>query len=68
MAANSYSAADSGTTLSADQVQAHVRAHMAGYKVPRSVVCHEQLPREDTGKSFKRKLRDPHWAGRTRRV
>jgi long-chain acyl-CoA synthetase len=27
-----------------------------------------QLPREDTGKIFKRKLREPYWAGRTRRV
>lgn len=57
-----------GTTLSIEQVQAHVRERMAGYKVPRKVVFVEQMPREDTGKIFKRKLRDPYWEGRTRRV
>jgi long-chain acyl-CoA synthetase len=41
---------------------------IAGFKVPRVVTLHEQLPREDTGKIFKRRLRDPYWAGRTRRV
>jgi long-chain acyl-CoA synthetase len=41
---------------------------MAGYKVPKVVTFHDRLPREDTGKIFKRKLREPYWEGRARRV
>jgi len=26
------------------------------------------LPREDSGKIFKRKLREPYWAGQERRI
>lgn len=45
-------------TLSAEIVQAFLRERLAGYKVPRSVVFDSDLPREDTGKIFKRKLRE----------
>ena len=57
-----------GSALSSAQVQAYLRERIAGYKVPRRVTFHAQLPREDTGKIFKRKLRDPYWEGMTRRV
>ena len=57
-----------GALLQAPDVQAFLRARMAGYKVPRVVAFHAQLPREDTGKIFKRKLRDPFWAGFARRI
>jgi long-chain acyl-CoA synthetase len=57
---------DSG--LTEDAVRAWLRERISGYKVPQVVTLHAQLPREDTGKIFKRKLRDPYWAGRTRRV
>ncbi len=57
-----------GATLTAEAVREWLRERMASYKVPRVVTVHEQLPREDTGKIFKRRLRDPYWAGRTRRV
>ena len=57
-----------GATLSAEEVRDWLAARIAGYKVPRKVDFHEQLPREDTGKIFKRKLRDPFWQGHTRRV
>ena len=57
-----------GVELSADAVRSWLRERLAGYKVPRVVSFHEQLPREDTGKIFKRKLREPYWAGRDRRV
>jgi long-chain acyl-CoA synthetase len=58
----------SGTTLQPDAVRRWLHERVAGYKVPRVVTLHEQLPREDTGKIFKRKLREPYWAGRSRRV
>jgi long-chain acyl-CoA synthetase len=57
-----------GAQLSADEVRAFLRERLAGYKVPQVVTFHDVLPREDTGKIFKRKLREPYWAGRTRRV
>ena len=57
-----------GARLSADEVRAFLRERIAGYKVPAVVTFHDALPREDTGKIFKRKLREPYWAGRARRV
>ncbi len=57
-----------GATLVPDGVRAWLRERLAGYKVPRQVTLHAQLPREDTGKIFKRRLREPYWQGRDRRV
>jgi long-chain acyl-CoA synthetase len=57
-----------GVTLQPDAVQHYLRERIAGYKVPAIVTFHDVLPREDTGKIFKRKLREPYWAGRSRRV
>jgi acyl-CoA synthetase (AMP-forming)/AMP-acid ligase II len=42
--------------LDADAVRAHVRAHLARYKVPRDVVFLATLPRNPTGKILKREL------------
>ncbi|ACY99369.1 MULTISPECIES: AMP-binding protein [Thermomonospora] len=60
--------ADPAAGLTAERVREHVRAGMAGYKVPKVVVFEQSLPREETGKLFKRKLRDPYWAGAGRRI
>jgi long-chain acyl-CoA synthetase len=57
-----------GASLQPHAVQEFLRARLAGYKVPAVVTLHDALPREDTGKIFKRKLREPYWVGRTRRV
>jgi len=57
-----------GTVLEAAQVSAFLQERLAGYKVPRVVTFHAELPREDTGKIFKRKLRDPYWEGMQRRI
>ncbi|MGH7324684.1 MAG: AMP-binding protein [Candidatus Rokuibacteriota bacterium] len=54
--------------LSADTVADFAREHLAGYKVPRSVEFVEEIPRTGSGKILKRLLREPHWAGRDRRV
>ena len=51
-----------GRTASEDEVKAFLRERMAGYEIPRRVEFHADLPREDSGKIFKRKLRDPFWA------
>jgi long-chain acyl-CoA synthetase len=57
-----------GTRPDEEAVRAFVRERMAHFKVPRVVTFHAQLPREETGKIFKRKLREPYWAGRARQV
>jgi long-chain acyl-CoA synthetase len=62
------SADATGAALTVDGVRAWLHERIAGYKVPKVVSFHAQLPREDTGKIFKRKLREPYWAGRERRV
>ena len=57
-----------GASLSEDAVKAYLRDHVSGFKVPKSVDFRTELPREDSGKIFKRKLREPFWAGRTTRI
>jgi long-chain acyl-CoA synthetase len=57
-----------GARLSADAVRDHVRSNLARYKTPRLVEFSQSLPREDSGKIFKRRLREPYWAGRARSI
>ena len=51
-----------GATLTAEDVVDHISRHLARYKVPREIVFVGELPREDTGKLFKRLLKAPYWA------
>ena len=45
------------------------QARIAGYKVPRyGDASHAELPREESGKIFKRRLREPYWAKAGRRI
>jgi acyl-CoA synthetase (AMP-forming)/AMP-acid ligase II len=46
----------------------HCRSRMTHYKCPTSVEIRDALVRTATGKLQKFKLREPYWAGRTRRV
>ena len=57
-----------GEELRDSAVKEFLRARIAGYKVPRVVAFHEALPREDSGKIFKRLLRAPYWAQAGRRI
>ena len=54
--------------LGAEEVRAFLRQRLAAYKVPRLVEFRRELPREDSGKIFKRKLREPYWADSGRRI
>ncbi len=45
-----------GAALTGEEVRAHVRENLAGYKVPREVVFLDELPRNATGKVLKRTL------------
>ncbi|MGH0030317.1 MAG: AMP-binding protein [Myxococcota bacterium] len=44
------------------------REKLAGYKVPRSVDFEAELPRTSSGKLYVRRLREPYWEGRSRRI
>ena len=57
-----------GATLTVAAVQDFLSARLSGYKVPKRVDFHAALPREDSGKIFKRRLRDPFWQGVGRRI
>jgi long-chain acyl-CoA synthetase len=48
------------------EIIAFARGHLAGYKVPRSVDFHDQLPRHPTGKLYTRLLRDRYWKGESK--
>jgi long-chain acyl-CoA synthetase len=45
-----------------EAILADLRERVASYKLPRVIAFTDRLPREDTGKIFKRKLREPYWA------
>ncbi|MFE9576201.1 AMP-binding protein [Nocardia sp. NPDC006044] len=47
-----------GHSLAEDEVRAHVKAHLARFKVPRDVLFIDELPRNPTGKVLKRVLRE----------
>jgi long-chain acyl-CoA synthetase len=57
-----------GANLTEADVKTFLRAKVAGYKVPKRVEFKTDLPREDSGKIFKRKLREPYWAAAGRQI
>jgi long-chain acyl-CoA synthetase len=57
-----------GTLITPDTVRDFLRARIADYKVPKVIELADQLPREETGKVFKRKLREPYWQGAGRTI
>ena len=58
-----------GFDVTEEELIAHARALIAGFKVPRSIdVRHEPLPKTAAGKIMKRELREPYWAGEARQV
>jgi long-chain acyl-CoA synthetase len=57
-----------GATIAPDDVRMHLKDHLADYKVPKAIAIARDLPREDSGKIFKRRLRDPYWQGAGRRI
>lgn len=51
-----------GVVLDLASVRADLKKALADYKVPKQIEIQSNLPREDSGKIFKRRLRDPYWA------
>lgn len=57
-----------GVTLTEQDVRAFLDGRIARYKMPKRIEFRRDLPREDSGKIFKRKLREPFWEGVARRI
>ena len=47
-----------GAELDLDKVQVHCRTQLAGFKVPKQLVCLQSMPRNPSGKILKRVLRN----------
>lgn len=58
-----------GSTVGAEELIAHARGHIAGYKVPKSIDFRDEpLPLSGAMKVLKRELRAPFWEGHDRSV
>jgi len=57
-----------GITLNPDDVRRFLSSKLAHYKVPKVIEFRSELPREDSGKIFKRKLRAPYWEKTGRQI
>ena len=47
-----------GASATESDLRGHVKKALANYKVPREIVLHDDLPRNETGKVLKRELTD----------
>ena len=50
------------------ELLAYCREHLAKYKCPQAIDFDPELPREQTGKLYKRLLRDRYWGDKTSRI
>ena len=57
-----------GQTATADELLAHCRARLAGFKLPKRIEFRDTLPKGGTGKILKAELREPFWKGQEKRV
>lgn len=57
-----------GAVLDVAAIREQLGASLAGYKVPKHIEIRAGLPREDSGKIFKRRLRDPYWERAGRKI
>ncbi len=57
-----------GEAATADEIIAHVKSKLAGYKTPKVVEFRDEIPRTSTGKVQKFKLRQEFWEGSERQV
>lgn len=57
-----------GAVVKPDEIRAFLKSRLASYKVPGIIEIRDQLPRDDSGKIYKRLLREPYWAGAARQI
>ena len=58
----------SGQSADLESVKAFLEPRLAKFKIPRKLDIHEELPRQESGKIYKAKLRAPYWEGAGRNV
>jgi len=64
-----YAVVFSPEDITPEDLIAHCRERIAGFKVPRHIELRtEPLPKSAAGKILKRELREPHWAGQQAQV
>jgi long-chain acyl-CoA synthetase len=63
-----YIEPEADVELSADAAREFLAGKLARYKVPKVIEFSRNLPREDSGKIFKRKLRAPYWEKTGRQI
>jgi acyl-CoA synthetase (AMP-forming)/AMP-acid ligase II len=57
-----------GRSVTAEDLIAFCKDHIASYKKPRSVDIVDDLPKNNYGKILKRELRNQYWEARERKV
>lgn len=57
-----------GMKLTSEELIAHCRGYLAGFKTPRVVQFRNSLPKGGTGKILKGKIKEEFWKGHERRV
>lgn len=57
-----------GATVTLDEVRDYLAPLLAKFKMPRKLDIHGCLPREDSGKIFKKRLRDPYWESQDKKI
>jgi long-chain acyl-CoA synthetase len=51
-----------------DELMEFLQGRVARYKMPKTIDFVDALPRDPNGKLYKRRLRDPYWAGQERAI
>jgi long-chain acyl-CoA synthetase len=51
-----------------EELLAFCTERMGKFKIPKSIDYTNEMPRDPSGKLYKRKLRDPYWEGRSRAI
>ncbi len=57
-----------GDEALAAELTEFLNGRIARYKLPRSIDFVKEMPRDPSGKLYKRKLREPYWAGRAKAI
>ena len=57
-----------GAALDVTMIREQLKGSLASYKVPKHIDIQASLPREDSGKIFTRRLRDPYWERAGRKI
>src|SRR3546814_19268154 len=55
-------------TIDPDEVQRILRTRLTGYKVPRAIIFETEPPREESGKAFQGKRREPNGPSHGRKI